>query len=321
MNKEQVGKGAIYGSLIGDASGATLEFFPNVPDRDDVMRALQMKGGGYWRTAPGQITDDGEMSICLMSALAGKNHFDIEEVAQAYFRWFKSLPFDMGRTTRNGLSGPFEERASSLHVSMWKAAESRNSRSKANGSLMRIVPLGVWGYRLSERDLVDAACEDSRLTHCSLTCQHACATYCLAIRHLMINEGDSKGAFARAVAWAEKLGNSEIGAWLKSARANEAVGYFPHSGFVKYAYVHAFRHLLLESTYLNSLMETLSGGGDTDTNACIVGGIVGALHGEAGVPSQMINALLKCDTTKGRKRPEFLQTKLQLPRLLEALIK
>ena len=27
---------------------------------------------------------------------------------------------------------------------------------------MRIAPLGVWGWRLSEEDLVDAACQDNR---------------------------------------------------------------------------------------------------------------------------------------------------------------
>jgi ADP-ribosylglycohydrolase len=321
MTIDQVGRGAIFGSLVGDAAGAVLEFYPAMPARDDVIRALEMKGGGYWRTAPGQITDDGEMSLCLMSALAGKNVFNIEEVAKAYFRWYRSLPFDIGITIRNGLTGPLEEKAISLHLAMWKAAESRNSGSKANGSLMRIAPLGVWGHRISEKDLVDAACQDSRLTHCNLTCQHACATYCLAIRHLMINPSDNKGAFVKAVEWAEILGNSEIYAWLESARENIAVGYLPHSGFVKYAYVHAFRHLLLGTSYLNSLVETLSGGGDTDTNACIVGGLVGAFHGEPGVPRQMVNALLKCDTTKGRKRPEFLQTKIQLPLLLEAIIK
>ena len=34
------------------------------------------------------------------------------------------------------------------------------------------------------------------------------------------------------------------------------------------------------------MYETLAGGGDTDTNGCIVGGLLGTLHGEGGIPEQ-----------------------------------
>ena len=75
MEKEQVGRGAILGALVGDAAGATLEFLPQTPIRSQVKQAMAMVGGGCWRTAPGQITDDGEMAICLMHALAGEDSF------------------------------------------------------------------------------------------------------------------------------------------------------------------------------------------------------------------------------------------------------
>jgi len=52
---------------------------------------------------------------------------------------------------------------------------------------MRSAPLGIWGWRLDEADLVTAAMDDSRLTHPNLTCRHASALYCLAIRHLVRN--------------------------------------------------------------------------------------------------------------------------------------
>ena len=34
----------------------------------------------------------------------------------------------------------------------------------------------------------------------------------------------------------------------------------------------------------------------------------------------MKNAILRCDTSKGRQRPESLQTRIQLPVLLDQLI-
>jgi ADP-ribosylglycohydrolase len=46
-------------------------------------------------------------------------------------------------------------------------------------------------------------------------------------------------------------------------------------------------------------------GGDTDTNACIVGTMVGALVGIDNLPSNYLNNLLKCDVLKSnRKRNE-----------------
>jgi ADP-ribosylglycohydrolase len=312
-------RGAVLGALAGDAAGATLEMLGRKPGKDEVKRALGMVGGGHWRTAPGQITDDGELSVCLLSALAGDSRFDVEKVARAYLRWVRSQPFDMGTTTHKGLAGGFAQPAGRVHEGMWSAAVVGNGASKANGGLMRVAPLGAWGHRLSEEALVEAAFQDSRLTHVHATCQHCSALYCLAIRHLVLHPGDAEGAFERARACAAELGAEEAGGWLEQAGRNEDAGYHPRAGFVKYGFVHAFRYLKMKSDYLRAVAETLLGGGDTDTNACIVGGMAGALHGEQGIPRHMVEALLSCNTGKGRPRPEFLQTRVVLQDLLASL--
>jgi ADP-ribosyl-[dinitrogen reductase] hydrolase len=320
LDKQQVGRGSILGALVGDAAGATLEFIPQTPTRSQVKQAMAMVGGGTWRTAPGQITDDGEMALCLMHALAGENSFSIERVAQSYLLWYQSIPFDIGRTTSSGLSGGLKQPDGLIYRGMWRAAEQHNMGSKANGGLMRIAPLGVWGWRVSEEKLVHAVCQDNLLTHPNPTCQYSSAVYCIAIRHLMLNPKDSEGAIQAAVEWAETLGNREVQGWLLLAEQNKDVGYSPSIGFVKYGFIHAFRHLKDNTSYIDAIFETLSGGGDTDTNACIVGGLVGAYHGERGIPEPMREAVLRCDTQKGRSRPEFLQTRVQFPGLLDRLI-
>jgi ADP-ribosyl-[dinitrogen reductase] hydrolase len=47
-------------------------------------------------------------------------------------------------------------------------------------------------------------------------------------------------------------------------------------GFLKIAFVWAFYYLKNETTYSEALKEILLQGGDTDTNAAIVGGLLGA---------------------------------------------
>jgi ADP-ribosylglycohydrolase len=319
VTRKQAGRGCLLGALIGDAAGATLEFLGRKPDLAEVKHALGMAGGGYWRTAPGQITDDGEMALCLARALSESSSFLIENVAREYLKWYQSLPFDMGKTTAAGLEGGLRAAPGTVHQGMWRAAV-ENTGSKANGALMRVAPLGIWGWRISEDDLVSAASAECRLTHANISCQHASAVYCLAIRHLVLNPGDGSGAFTKAKEWVDRLENAEVVEWLGFADQGVDVGYHPNPGFVKYGFVHAFRHLRLGTPYLAAQVETLLGGGDTDTNACIVGGLAGALHGETGIPEALKTAVMSCDTGKGRQRPEWLQTRTQLPRLLDALV-
>ena len=320
MTKRDVGGGCLLGALVGDAAGATLEFLGRKPGDMDVERAMAMVGAGPLGTAPGQITDDGELSLCLARALAGSSMFSIEKVAVEYLDWLRSEPFDIGNATRNGLSGGRAASPGNIHEGMWRSAAEHNGGSKANGALMRATPLGIWGWRLSEEALVVAAMADSRLTHPNPTCQHASATYCLAIRHLVLHPGDGEGAFAAGERWAEHLGADEIVEWLGLARSDGYGGYVPQAGFVKHGFVHAFRHLHRGTPYTVALRETLLGGGDTDTNACIVGGLVGARHGDSGIPRSMVEAVMSCDTSKGRARPAWLQTREHLPRLLDALV-
>ena len=95
--------GAVLGALIGDAAGATLEFLGRQPTAVEVEQALGMCGGGIWNTAPGQITDDGELTLALLQALAGQPRYDVNRAARAYRLWYLSAPFDIGNATANAL--------------------------------------------------------------------------------------------------------------------------------------------------------------------------------------------------------------------------
>lgn len=89
-------EGAMLGALIADAAGATLEF-KEIVSPPLLETALAMRGGGVWKTAPGQVTDDGELSLSLATALVeGKSEFDADQVAYQYSKWVESRPFDIG---------------------------------------------------------------------------------------------------------------------------------------------------------------------------------------------------------------------------------
>jgi len=312
--------GSFLGACAGDAAGATLEFQNDISPQA-VHKAMQMVGGGIWRTAPGQITDDCELALCLAHGLAGSAAFDREAIARHYVRWMESPPFDIGNTTRNGLGAyrrPGCDREQPA-ACMDAAAQQHNMGSKANGSLMRAVPLGIWGAPFRDTELAEFARLDSRLTHPNDSCWQAVAAYIIAIAQLMRAPGDRAGALARVHGWADAHANEEVCRWLAEAENDVPVPYAPLIGFVRIGFVHAFRHLRRGTPYEEAIAETLAGGGDTDTNACIVGGLVGAAAGAAAIPERMRTAVLTCDTTHGQPRPAFLHT-TQLPDLVKTLL-
>lgn len=71
----------------------------------------------------------------------------------------------------------------------------------------------------------------------------------------------------------------------------------------------ACRHLRLHSSFSDAISNVLLMGGDTDTNAAIVGGMIGAMHGANGIPDYMKKPVLaRGAKSPGRPRPAFLAT-------------
>lgn len=319
----------MLGALCGDAAGAVLEFFGGPIGRGDVAHAMQMPGGGTWELAPGQITDDGELTMSLLAAVADAARTGTpprEHAASAYARWVASDPFDIGATTAASLGclrhATWAARAGEVGLAdaMTEAARERCTASKANGSLMRATPLAVWGASRGRDALVRAAKEDAALSHPNPACVDAACAYVLAIASLLRAPGDAARAFDAAASWVHDHGGDEVASWLDDARGGVVVPYAPQIGFVRIAFTHAFRHLALETIWEEAIAETLLGGGDTDTNACIVGGLLGARWGAAAIPQSMRAAVLGADTSRGNHpRPDELHPR-RAPALVRALV-
>ncbi|WP_084397183.1 ADP-ribosylglycohydrolase family protein [Hydrogenophaga pseudoflava] len=303
-------QGCFMGAFVGDAAGGTLEFLGRRPSPDEVERALEMNGGGVFGLAPGQITDDGELAIALARALCGATGYPRERVANHYQSWLQSKPFDVGNTIGSALSFSTGIRESSADA-MQQQAASMNQASLSNGALMRCASLGVWATTVATEAAVQAALMDASLTHPDPTCGWASATYVLAIRHLILNPGDHHGAFLVAdevLARTSDNGATTVHTWLAGAKQGALPRCYPQPGFVRIAFTHAFHHLLYAQSFEDGLRTILSEGGDTDTNACIVAGLLGARFGYSEIPRRMTAAVEACDVSLGRVRPRWLRT-------------
>jgi ADP-ribosyl-[dinitrogen reductase] hydrolase len=99
-------RGCLPGLVVGDPVGTTVEFrsagtFPEVTD---------MLGGGPFRLAAGQWTDDTSMALCLTDSLLVVGGFDPGISSTGTYRWYRhgersstGTCFDIGTTTCSAL--------------------------------------------------------------------------------------------------------------------------------------------------------------------------------------------------------------------------
>lgn len=75
--------GCFVGLAVGDALGTTLEF----KARDTYAPLTDMIGGGPFKLAPGQWTDDTSMALCLAESLLACGKLDPADLMARFRRW------------------------------------------------------------------------------------------------------------------------------------------------------------------------------------------------------------------------------------------
>jgi ADP-ribosylglycohydrolase len=252
-----------------------------------------LRDEGYWDTLAGQPTDDSELALMLARSIVRSDHYDADEATRAYAYWISSIPFDVGGTTRQAL-GAIQ---SDHDYPAEQARRAANEGSQANGSLMRISPLAIWGWRVPPDDLARLAAEDSRLTHPNHVCLDAVAVFCIAVATAIRDGTSARETYDTAVAWAEAHAGEEVVRALHAAaepgESQPAIDE-RNTGWVIHALRNAFHQLLYAPSLEEGVVRTVGLGGDTDTNACISGALLGAVYGRAAIPRAWQLEVLSC---------------------------
>jgi ADP-ribosylglycohydrolase len=185
-----------------------------------------------------------------------------------------------------------------------------NYESQANGALMRISPLGIFGAKHSLNQIADWAQQDAALTHPHPVCKQINALFAMAISHA-IKTGESPHAlYQNILKWARDMQvDPSILTVIQSASDSPPEDYMHHQGWVLIAFHNALYQLLHAENLENGIVDTVMRGGDTDTNAAICGALLGAVHGRDAIPQQWLQSVLTCRPMAGqpgihRPRPE-----------------
>ncbi|MBI2940302.1 MAG: ADP-ribosylglycohydrolase family protein [Chloroflexi bacterium] len=293
-------QGCLLGQIVGDALGGMVEFQQGEAIRRSYPEGVrELQNGGHWHTLAGQPTDDSELALMLARSMVAQGKYDREVVASAYRRWYDSDPFDIGFTTSQALGA-----ATKADVAARRAAErmasAASTTSQANGSLMRISPLGIWGHRLPPDELAGYARADSALTHPHPVCRDACAVITVAVARAIATGGEAATIYQDALAWAEAAQvEPRVLRALRFAAERPPIDYQTQQGWVLIALQNAFYRLLHAASLEEGVVQTVMAGGDTDTNAAIAGALLGAVHGREAVPFQWRQMVLSCRPLKG----------------------
>ena len=277
-------QGCLLGQLAGDSLGSLVEFqSPEEIRRSYPEGVRELADGGTWNTIAGQPTDDSEMALLLARMLTEQGRYDPREAEKAYLYWLDSVPFDCGKTIASSLRGcPDHE-------------------SQANGAMMRVSPLGIFGANHDLGSVAEWAMQDAAITHTHPVCLQANALFAMAVAFAVSQECDGPYLYERVMTWAGEI--NVVGSLMDTilgAADSPPEDYKHREGWVLVAFRNSLWQLLHASSLEEGVVDTVMRGGDTDTNAAICGALLGAVHGRGTVPNQWVQSLLNCRPAAGR---------------------
>ncbi|HDS1060747.1 ADP-ribosylarginine hydrolase Tri1 [Pseudomonas putida] len=269
-------QGALLGLAIGDAVGTTLEF-----RRRDQGQVSDMVGGGPFRLAPGEWTDDTSMALCLADTYASQGKFDFATFADAMVRWYRQGEnsangrcFDIGNVTRRALEG-------------WEAQGlawmgNLEASTAGNGSLIRLAPTAIFRRHSLSATWWESVTQSS-VTHRAIEVSECCKLFGAQL-HLALNGADKEEALSPKVRPLQPRALI-INAGEYKHKTREQIR---SSGYVVDTLEAALWAVWNTDNFRDAILLAANLADDADCVAATAGQIAGALYGVSGMPPEWV---------------------------------
>lgn len=306
------------GLALADALGVPFEF----KSREALKRfpADTMIGHGTYNQPKGTWSDDSSLTFCLAESLI--NGYDLLDIASKFIAWKREeiwTPygevFDIGVQTARAIEtvSYFVEKNDLDSIKNLKY--NTNEYTNGNGALMRIIPLVFYLKGMEIDKQFEIIRDVSALTHPHIRSAISCLIY-LKFAEYVLNGFEIRKAYEamkkevkpffidneiseREVNLFERLINHDI----STLEENE----IKSSGYVVHTLEASFWCLLNTSGYKESVFKAINLGEDTDTTACVVGGVAGLHYGLKNIPEDWIKNLARIESIKSLVK-EFNKT-------------
>ena len=258
MNTKKRNKiaGAIYGFAIGDAMGATTEFMSEGRIKKKFGKVTDIIGGGWLNLKAGEVTDDTQMTMCVMNALMRTLNEDgpmgysfVKECRKEFIKWYESGPKDVGGQCSRAIN----YMKNGKHLGIY-----REDSALGNGSLMRAMPCAVLDKLLLNM-------LQGEMTHNNQKCSDIILKYSGLIQDYINNTRQYK-------------------------ITDKTKGLLEPSGYIVNTFNNSVYWSCMDS-FEEAIIGAVNHGGDADTIAAIAGSLAGARFGFDNIPERWINQL------------------------------
>ena len=296
LNVESRLLGGLWGAIIGDALGVPVEF----KSREEVRRnpITGMKGYGTFNLPPGSWSDDSSLLLCTVESLL--DGFDTNNMGEFFMRWLTEgywtpwgKVFDVGASTSYSIQRmmkriPPEE------------AGGRGENDNGNGSLMRILPVGIYFARKPVEELLPMVHRASSLTHRHPRTLMACGFYCLMVSALLqgftpdeayLYASEQATIYYAKPPYAEEMPHFER--LFSTLISNVPETAIKSGGYVIHTLEASVWCLLNTSSFQDAVLKAVNLGEDTDTTGCVTGGLAGLYYGLNSIPKDWLKAVAR----------------------------
>ena len=244
--------GAIYGFAIGDAMGATTEFMSEEQIKRKFGAVTDIVGGGWLNLEAGDVTDDTQMTMCVMNALMRTlNEYDplgylfMIECRKEFIKWYQSEPKDVGGQCSRAIN----------YMMSGKLGIYEDNKALGNGSLMRAMPCAILNKELLNE-------LQGKMTHNNSECSQVIQIYSRLIQNYIDNK----------------------------IYIGKIKGLLEPSGYIWNTFNNSI-YWSCKETFEDAIIGAVNHGGDADTIAAIAGSLAGAKFGYNAIPEKWINQL------------------------------
>ncbi|MDI6750394.1 MAG: ADP-ribosyl-[dinitrogen reductase] hydrolase [Rhodocyclaceae bacterium] len=264
---------AYLGLALGDALGATVEFMTPREIRAQFKVHRDIKGGGWLKLKPGQVTDDTTMALALGEAiLADGGRVEPLSCARAFDAWMRAKPVDIGNTVRRNLIA-FRKTGSPVAPP--------SEHDAGNGALMRVLPVALATLGQDEAAVRAAVEAQAHVTHHNPDSDAACLFLALTVQDALAG-APLRHLYRRRIA--PFVAAYPAFAYRTRRRENP-------SGWVVETLQAVLQALLDTGSFEDCLIDVVNRGGDADTTGAIAGMLAGALYGREALPARWLRAL------------------------------
>ena len=316
--------GCLLGVAIGDALGAPFENMPaeeiaQIPGAGERYfdgSVNTHRFAGMQELKPGDWTDDTQLTLAVARSFQPDGRFDMDRVAREHIDE-STRPFGWGGTTRKAV----RRLAEGTHWS-----QSAEPNGAGNGVVMKIAPLGLaeslnqdirllkseglneQGLALGRMTHGHPAAVIAGVVHANVISVFACLDAQTAVSsgggNAFVNLTSGLAAFhEKAVESHEplissifiRLGKLGLSGRLDQMTAQQIAAEF--GGGTKAVFTAwnsvgtAYACFLRNQNSFKSVQQAVLCGGDADSNASIVGSLLGALHGPSIFPAELVAGL------------------------------